>query len=74
MSHFYMSGNGSAKSEATRRGFKNQGIHAHVRGWNLGIFVEGSHEGGKDVFRVYKTSGSNGSGMKMHIQTVKDET
>ena len=60
MAHFYASINGARESIATKTGTKNSGMQAHVRGWNIGVDVRLSHENGKDVVRVYKTSGSNG--------------
>lgn len=60
MAHFYASINGARESIATKTGTKKSGMSAHVRGWNVGVDVRLSHENGKDVVRVYKTSGSNG--------------
>ena len=59
MAQFYGSINGQAKTQATRRGSKNSGMSAHIRGWNVGVYVVCSHVGGKDIIRVYKTGGSN---------------
>lgn len=60
MSHFYgeMKGN---RGESTRCGSKDSGIRAHIRGWNVGIRVlcYYDEELGKDVCKVWETSGSN---------------
>jgi len=62
MSRFYGSIQGT-KGEATRCGDSKNGIHGHVRGWNLGgmvrMFV---NEHGEDVCRIWVTSGSQGGG------------
>ena len=60
MSQFYGSIKGSGKTESTRGGSKNSGINAHVRGWDVGVEIEGVHFDGRDIFNVYVTSGSNG--------------
>ena len=53
------------RGEATRMGHKSSGISGHIRGWNIGARVECSHEDGKDVVRVYKTSGSSGRARRL---------
>ena len=61
MSRFYGSLKGQAKSTATRRGSVSSGVSAHVRGWDMGIWV-GVGECpycGKDYFEVHETGGSN---------------
>jgi len=45
----------------SRLGNKNSGIWGHIRGWNIGIRVDGVHDDGEDKFYVYATSGSTGS-------------
>lgn len=61
MSRFYASIQGS-RGEATRSGGAASGIHGHIRGWNVGAYVECDvDEQGRDVVRVYKTGGSRGS-------------
>ena len=61
MSQFYASVTGSRGSTVTKTGDKSTGMHAHIRGWNIGIKVNCIHHEGKDIIRVYKTSGSTGS-------------
>lgn len=60
MSHFYASIQG-ARGEATREGTKKSGITGHIRGWNIGARVDCyyDNESGKDVIRVWQTSGSH---------------
>ena len=58
MAQFYANIQGN-RGEATRMGTKSSGITGHIRGWNIGARVECSHENGKDVVRVYKTTGSS---------------
>lgn len=48
------------RGEASRLGTKNSGLRVTANGWDCGIAVQVSHEHGKDVFRVWRTSGSNG--------------
>lgn len=50
------------RGEASRLGSKTSGLKAVVNGWTVGCMVEARREGDKDVFRVYKTNGSNGTG------------
>ena len=60
MSQFYASVTGSRGSTVTKTGDKQTGIFAHIRGWNIGIKVNCSHDKktGKDIITVYKSSGS----------------
>lgn len=50
------------RGPASRLGSKHSGLKAIVNGWTVGCSVEATHEGDKDVFRIYKTNGSNGTG------------
>ena len=60
MAHFMANIKGS-RGGTSRLGNKVSGIGGHVRGWDAGVKVVGFvNEDGKDVFRVYATSGSNG--------------
>jgi hypothetical protein len=61
MAQFYAEIQGN-RGEATRMGSKDSGISGHIRGWNIGARVVCTHEDGRDVVRVFKTSGSNGHG------------
>lgn len=60
MSHFYGNIQG-AKGETTRCGSKNSGMTAHIRGWDVGVYVSIGHINGKDLISVFKTGGSNSS-------------
>ena len=63
MSQFYASVTGSRGTTATKTGDKSTGMTAHIRGWNIGVKVACTHDKktGKDIIRVYKTSGSQGA-------------
>jgi hypothetical protein len=60
MSHFYADIKGS-RGEVTRQGTKQSGVHGHIRGWNVGVYVEIGYDeiAKKDVVKVYRTGGSN---------------
>lgn len=61
MSRFYASIHGS-RGPATRIGTGKSGIEGHVRGWRVGVLVEGrvKRDTGEDCFDIYMTSGSGG--------------
>ena len=63
MNHFYAEIQGS-HGRATRQGTRNSGINGHIRGWDVGVAVDGSHDSrsGEDVFSVFVTTGSSGGG------------
>jgi len=71
MAQFYASIKGN-REEATRMGTKESGIYGYIRGWNIGVRVEMMHIDGKDICRVYKTSGSNGSSGSKLIAEYKE--
>tara|TARA_Y100000310_G_scaffold338871_1_gene429775 strand:+ start:1591 stop:1827 length:237 start_codon:yes stop_codon:yes gene_type:complete len=62
MARFYGTIKGSA-GEASRIGHATTGIHAHIRGWGIGVRVQLSVDSktGQDKIHVWKTSGSAGS-------------
>ena len=72
MAQFLASIQGS-RGEATRLGSKESGMVARVNGWNVGARVELYHEDGRDVVRVYRTSGSNNHRSAELIAEFKDE-
>lgn len=73
MARFYASMKGS-RGEATRMGTPSSGIHAHIRGWDVGISVDIQDVNGVDVCYVYKTAGSHGAGTRKLIGTfTRDE-
>ena len=73
MSQFYAEIKGQARTTASRRGSPKSGIDGHIRGWNIGVRVFGHvDENGKDVFTIYKTSGSNGCKSDKLIKIIKE--
>lgn len=70
MSKLYGSITGDAsKSDATRRGHRN--ISGHVRGWTLGVRVDGSLDReGREQFSIYATSGSGFGARDVLLGTV----
>lgn len=55
-------------------GTPNSGISGHIRGWDVGVRVEGRAEsdqgGDSDVFQVFATGGSKGNGSEIFLGTV----
>jgi len=47
------------RGEVSRLGTKKSGMKAVVNAWGIGVKVEVQYENGENVFRVYKTGGSN---------------
>jgi hypothetical protein len=60
-----------SRGEASRLGSSASGIRAQAQGWNVGVLVDGHVFEGQDVFNLYATSGSSGSGSNEFIGTVK---
>ena len=66
------------RGPTSRLGDKSKGIHATLNGWNIGLYVELSHEeksdsgAGRDVVRIYQTRGSNGGGEKALVLTLRE--
>jgi len=60
------------RGQASRLGTKKSGLLLNVNGWHAGISISASYEDGKDIFKVYKTAGSNGGHSSIHIATVRD--
>jgi hypothetical protein len=66
MAHFYADVKGGRK-EKTATGTINSGLTAHIRGWDVGVRIECTHESvtvkGKkkeiDICKIYRTGGSN---------------
>ncbi len=62
MSRFYASISGQSQTSATRRGSEKSGIEGHIRGWHIGIRVNGYvNKDGKNCFDIYQTGGSSQS-------------
>lgn len=70
MSRFYAEIKGN-RGEATRMGSKDSGIFGHIRGWEVGIRVQGVADGENDKFNVYLTAGSTGGQNDLYIGTAK---
>jgi len=70
MAHFRATVRGNRK-EASRLGTLKSGIVATVNGWNAGIRVEAYAEE-RDVFRIYRTGGSNARTTPVLIATVHE--
>lgn len=61
------------RGEASRVGSRDSGIVAHINGWDFGITVAARHVNGKDLFDVYKTSGSHRRSAPTLIGTYSEE-
>ncbi len=75
MAHFYGEIEGQARTTATRRGSKNSGISAHVRGWDIGVWVQCYvDDKGEDRVSIRLTGGSNDRlpGKCLGVYTLKD--
>jgi len=48
------------KSSVSRLGHKPNGLSISLDGWHCGVRVTVDFENNEDVFRVYKSDGSNG--------------
>jgi len=74
MSRFYASISGSAKNQVTRQGGKKSGITGHIRGWGVGIRINGFVDtNGKDHFCIYRTGGShNPSTLRLIAEVVSE--
>jgi hypothetical protein len=59
------------RGEASRLGSAASGISAHVRGWNVGVRVEGRDSDGADSFDIFATGGSNARHAPKLIGTVE---
>jgi len=71
MARFYAEIQGN-RGMTARQGSQDSGIWGHIRGWNVGIRIEGYvDEDGTDYFRVYRTSGSNGGASDILIAIVR---
>jgi hypothetical protein len=71
MARFYGMLKGRARTITTRLGTEKSGLWASINGWNIGVFVECLADGDKDIIRIYKTDGSNGTGIGELIAEIK---
>lgn len=59
MARFIGEVQGKAKTKASRLGSEKSGLMAHVRGWNVGVFIRCEVVDGKDIIKIFRTNGSN---------------
>lgn len=59
-----------SRGAASRLGGKSSGIRADVNGWTAGVRVEAGQIDGRDVFKIYKTGGSNAARSAEYIGCV----
>jgi len=72
MAHFYVSSENTRGKTVGIAG-KKAGQTTHARGWTLGVRVEGMvNKEGKDVFKIYKTAGTNGASQDEHLITLTE--
>ena len=65
---------GKAKTKASRLGTEKSGLIAHIRGWNVGVFIRCEvDEDGKDTLRIYRTKGSNNPTLQELIAEIKED-
>lgn len=76
MSHFYGEIQGN-RGLASRQGTKNSGIWAHIRGWNVGVKINGVHTQKTDIapendtFKIDITKGSNNPFSVYSLEVIK---
>lgn len=64
---------GTPRGEVARLGHKSTGMRVELRGWTAGVEVIAHFDPatGKDVFEVYRTSGSATLPATEHIATIE---
>lgn len=68
MSNLYGTLSGDRK-DVTKCG--NSRLNTHIRGWEVGVYVAGTHDENKqDTFEIYATYGSNRGGNDILIGEV----
>ena len=74
MAHFRGTVQGG-RTAASRLGHKTTGLTSKTNGWNSGVTVRASvDDDGRDVFRVYRTGGSNAASADRYVgKVVGDE-
>ena len=64
---------GKAKTKASRLGTQKSGLIAHIRGWDVGVFIRCEvDKDGKDTLRIYRTKGSNNPTLQELIAEIKE--
>ena len=69
MSHFRGTVIGG-RGETSRLGHKTTGLTTNCNTWDLGIKVDVRFVNGQNIFKVYKTGGSNGASSPELITTI----
>jgi len=73
MARFYGEMYGSARTPTSRIGNTVSGLTAHIRGWDIGVFVECRvNRHGRDVIEVYRTNGSNDNSRGERLAVIQD--
>lgn len=73
MARFYGIIKGRSKTAATRLGSEQSGLIAHVRGWNVGVFIRCEVVDGKDIIKIFRTNGSNDPVIGELITIIKED-
>lgn len=60
------------RGRASRLGSKTSGFYAHIRGWDIGVEVECSHNNGRDIIDIYQTCGSNNHCNRKLIKSLEE--
>ena len=71
MPHFFAEVSGSSGQPQVTHGSKTTGVQAQVRGWDVGVMVEGSADGQVDLFHVYANKGSHEPNVRQLLATVE---
>ena len=76
MAHYYGRIIGSAKTDATRRGFKSTGIEARADSWTVGarVVLKWSEQLQTDIVTLYHTTGSGSYGSRIMSYAIIDGT
>ncbi len=75
MSHYYAQATGSARTDATRRGFKSSGISARADSWSIGgrVSIRWCPIKQTDIVTIYQTRGSDSSGSAIMSYAIIDD-
>jgi hypothetical protein len=72
MARFYASLTGTSGTPITRCGSKNSGLSAFIHGWRSGVSIKARHEEGTgDIFDLFVDSGSNPSGARAYLGSIR---
>ncbi len=70
MARFYGEIQGS-RGNVTRIGTPQSGIWSHIRGWNVGVYVNCYSDGDKDIIEIYETGGSHKADNRKLIKRIE---